>query len=235
MRYLLAAVNKTLPAAKVRAGEVIAAQAGLRPLIAADRPGRPSSISRDWRLDDAAPGLFVVEGGKYTIFRKLAERVVDTVADMLEDEDESRVFGPCITDRRLLPGAAPDWEEARFKLVTRLSRTVPAASAEHLVARYGGVAKDIVAASSRMKELLRPPCDDHPHLPAEAVHAVRHELAATPADALLRRLDLPWWECGGLRCRDTWAAALRHGGLDGDTLVAGMRAWQRELSRDWRG
>ena len=234
VRYLLAAVNKTLPSAKVRPGEVIAAQAGLRPLIAPDRPGRPSSISRDWRLDDAVPGLFIVEGGKYTIFRKLAERVVDAVTETLEMDDPSRSFGPCVTDRRLLPGASPDWQETRAKLVARLSTRLPAASAEHLVRRYGVRAKDVVAAAARSKELLRPPCDDHPHVPAEALHAVRTELAKTPSDVLLRRLDLPWWACGGLNCREAWRSALREAGLEAGTLNAGMRAWQRELARDWR-
>ena len=63
---------------------------------------------------------------------------------------------------------------------------------------------------------------------------MRNELARTPADALLRRLDLPWWECGGQRCRESWAKAFAVAGMDEATIDPLMTEWERELTRDWR-
>ena len=234
VKYLIAAVNKTLPAARIKPDEIVAAQAGLRPLVAPDRPDRPSSISRDWKLDSETPGLFIVEGGKYTVFRRLAERVMDAVVDSIHEDEPEREIDRCTTHERMLPGGAPDWQEARAAVLKRLSRRVGAETACHLVQRYGMRAVDVVAAAGRQRELLRPACDDHPHVGAEAVLAVREELAKTPSDALLRRLDLPWWDCGGLRCRATWERALTLAGLPTGTLADGMKAWERELARDWR-
>lgn len=231
--YLLQAVNDTLPSARLESSEIVAAQAGLRPLVAPDDPEEPSSISRDYRLDLDTPGLVIVEGGKYTIFRKLAERVVDVAARAALADDESREIAACETMTRLMPGGEHDFEERAHDLVKAVARKVPKESAHRLVRRYGMRAKEVLTEARGDADMLRPACDEHPHLLVEAVHAVRRELASSPADALLRRLDLGWWDCGGVRCREAWADAfarvLPHAAID-----RGMDAHERELARDWR-
>ncbi len=233
VRYLLAAVNDTLPAAQIAEGEIVAAQAGLRPLVAPEDGASPSSISRDYTLDVGEDGLVVVEGGKYTIFRRLAERVVDLAAQLALAENPGRVVEACTTATRTLPGAVADWPEWRDREVRALSRRLPRESAERLVARYGVRAREVLAPARGDTALLQPACDDHPHLLVEAVHAMREELARTPADALLRRLDLAWWDCGGRRCRPAWAGALARV-MDAADIEQGLDDHERELHRDWR-
>ena len=160
VKYLIAAVNETLPEARIQRSEIIAAQAGLRPLVAPERRGDPSSISRDYRLDTGPDGLIVVEGGKYTIFRKLAERVVDEVIEDIVAKEPARSFSPCVTDTRILPGAATSWPAFREKEIERLtSRRLSRDAAARLVGRYGARAKEVVAAAGRESWLLNPACD----------------------------------------------------------------------------
>ena len=128
-----------------------------------------------------------------------------------------------------------DFESYRPREIRRLARLgLPVASARHLVALYGTRAKRVVAAAEGDKRWLRPPCDDHPHVPAEALHALRSELATEPADALLRRLDLPWWDCGGLRCRGTWEQTFKSAGMSKAKVREGLDRHEAELARDWR-
>ena len=236
IRYLRRSVNALLPGAELRDEEIVATQAGLRPLVlegdAASAADSPGAISRDWRLDDSQEGLLVVEGGKYTIFRKLAEHVVDRATARVQGR-----FAACTTKTRPFPGAAgiQDFERYRPREVRRLARLgLPVASAAHLVALYGARAKKVVAAAEGDRALLRPACKDHPHLPAEALHAVRSELAAGPADALLRRLDLPWWDCGGTRCRAAWEKAFAKAGLSRAGIRRGLAEHEEQLAADWR-
>jgi glycerol-3-phosphate dehydrogenase len=236
LRYLLAAVNGLLPGAKLERAELITAQAGLRPLVlegdpddAADSVG---AVSRDWQLDADEPGLLVVEGGKYTIFRKLAEAVVDRASAPI-----ARPLTACSTRTRPLPGAAGvrNFERYRLRETRRLARLgLAEESARHLVGLLGVRAKRVVAAAAGEKALLRPACDEHPHVPAQALHALTSELATTPADVLLRRLDLPWWDCGGLRCRTAWERAFRAAGLSKKAIHEGLAAHEAELARNWR-
>lgn len=233
VRYLLSAVNETLPAAQLEASDVVAVQSGLRPLIAPDDPEDPSSMSRDYRLDLGVDGLVIVEGGKYTIFRRLAERVVDHAVAVAKEENPRRRLKPCGTATRMLPGGVSDFAEIEHVELRAVSRKAPRESAKRIVARYGMRARHVIEEADGDKALLRPACDEHPHLLVEALHAVREELAMTPADALLRRLDLGWWDCGGLRCRAAWASALSRV-LPRDAVRAGLDACEEELARDWR-
>jgi glycerol-3-phosphate dehydrogenase len=107
-------------------------------------------------------------------------------------------------------------------------------SARHLADTYGVRAADVVAAAGRRATWLRPACDEHPHVPAEVLVAVRQERAATPADALLRRLGVGWWDCGGLRCAGAWARALEAAGLSRAAVRRGLAEHERELADLWR-
>jgi glycerol-3-phosphate dehydrogenase len=235
VRYLLDAVSGALPQAHLRPEDVVAAQCGVRPLVAADDAESPSSVSRDWQLDDETPGLLVVLGGKYTIFRKLAERVTDRVAQVVTAMAPDRAVDPEPATPRPLPGAVADFAAFREREIPRLlALGVHAASAAHLVGRYGARTQRVLDAAAGDEGMLRPACDDHPHVPAEAVLAVTGELARTPEDALLRRLDLGWSACGGLRCMLRWRDALLRAGLPAPQMDEGLRSFEDALAREWR-
>src|SRR5205823_3170171 len=64
---------------------------------------------------------------------------------------------------------------------------VEAGLLDHLVRRYGGEARTIVAMLEADPELGRPMLPGFPHVRAEAVYAARYEMAQTLEDVLSRR------------------------------------------------
>jgi len=76
----------------------VGVQCGLRPLLAGD--GEPSSLSREDRVEvDPSRSLVSILGGKYTTYRRVAERAVDRVEEIL-----GRVPGVRPTRSAPLPG-----------------------------------------------------------------------------------------------------------------------------------
>lgn len=76
--YVLDAVNRAFPSARIEAREVRGSWAGLRPLIR-NRRGRPSDISRAHEIRVPRSGWLDVAGGKLTTYRRIAEQVVDRI------------------------------------------------------------------------------------------------------------------------------------------------------------
>jgi glycerol-3-phosphate dehydrogenase len=83
----------------------------------------------------------------------------------------------------------PDPSTRRLPLVGATKRTsAPTGSlGAHLVGRYGTLAPEIMALVAIDPELDRPLVAGQPYLRAEAVHAIRHEMATTLDDVLCRR------------------------------------------------
>jgi glycerol-3-phosphate dehydrogenase len=63
---------------------VISTFAGVRPLAASERKD-PWAISRRHLIHEDPNGLISVVGGKFTTFRKMAEEVVDRLAQRFPD------------------------------------------------------------------------------------------------------------------------------------------------------
>lgn len=83
--YLLNAVNNTFPTVTISRYDIISNWAGLRPLIHEDGKS-PSELSRKDEIFEAPDGLVSIAGGKLTGYRKMAERIVDKVAQKLSRE-----------------------------------------------------------------------------------------------------------------------------------------------------
>jgi len=79
VRDLLRAVGGLFPSIDFSPERVIATTAGVRPLVRSVG-GAESDLSRKGALSFSAGGMLVVVGGKYTLFRKTAERAVDLLA-----------------------------------------------------------------------------------------------------------------------------------------------------------
>ncbi len=98
--YLLASANSAFPAAKLTRADVVAAWAGIRPLIASGHNADPASASREHAIAREASGIFTITGGKLTTYRALAAEVIDAVEAALE-----RPPAPTRTHLVPLPGA----------------------------------------------------------------------------------------------------------------------------------
>jgi glycerol-3-phosphate dehydrogenase len=208
--YILGEANRVL-ARPLSVSDVLAVYAGLRPLVAeqtpvkhadarhwdrkgADRKGdadagsaeKPTTkLSREHVVDAPVPGLVSIAGGKFTTYRLMAKDVIDAAV-----ENFPRPVPSSVTVELPLLGA--DGLPAVRACAQRLADDygVPVASVEHLVAKYGTVAVELLDLIRADKSLGQPLSADAPYLRAEVAYAVTHEGALHVTDVLARRVRL---------------------------------------------
>lgn len=100
--YLVGAVNNMFPQAKLDRSMIESSWAGIRPLIHEDGKD-PSQLSRKDELFYSESGLVTIAGGKLTGFRKMAEKVVDVIAERLTTEG-GKAWPSCKTEHIRLAG-----------------------------------------------------------------------------------------------------------------------------------
>ncbi len=164
--------------------EVVGVTAGLRPLVAAGKLSETKQISRDYEIETlTASGLISIMGGKWTVYRAMAEETIN-VAEM-------RLAGratQCRTRSFRLLGA----EDKPDHLVEQLMDAYPIspALAKHLVRKFGSLAPRVLEPSKKERDLLSPIAEGDLPILAEVLYCVRHEMATSIEDILARRLGL---------------------------------------------
>jgi glycerol-3-phosphate dehydrogenase len=186
--YLLRSANAFFPDARLTATDVIAAWAGLRPLLHDADAGSTAAVPREHRIVDSASGLLTIAGGKLTTYRSMAAELVDAVAAKLRRIDGRRVAPRAPTATQPLPGG----EVADLELLVRelIKETVAEPVARHLVARYGAEAIAVANLAAREPALAAPLGPGTTTLRAEVVHQARREMAVSLSDVMIRRTDL---------------------------------------------
>ncbi len=186
--YLLRSANAYFPNARLHPGDVIAAWAGLRPLL--DVPGATTTaaVPREHRIVEDPSGLVTIAGGKLTTFRSMAAEVVDRAARRLRQLDGRAVPRRAGTDAEALPGG----EVADLELLVRdlVDEGLDATLARALVGRYGSEAAAVSNLIRRDPALGAPLLAGGTVVAAEVVHQARRELALGVDDVLVRRTHL---------------------------------------------
>jgi glycerol-3-phosphate dehydrogenase len=202
--YLLGALNAwvTKPIGR---HEVLGAWAGLRPLVGGPPPGgdgggapaptsKTTDLSRRHAVRVAPSGLVTIVGGKLTTYRAMAEDTVDEAVRVM---------------RLSTSGSGRDRRGARLRVPDSRSGSTPLFGAEgyeeltqegapqrlglpndvvaHLAGRFGGHAQAVAAMVRDRPELGERLVPGLPYLKAEAIYAVRYEMALTLEDVLSRR------------------------------------------------
>jgi len=196
IEYLLSAVNLSVRDPLTEA-DVVGTWAGLRPLVKAAASGRTADLSRRHKVLVSDSGMVSVTGGKLTTYREMAEDTVDAVVEHLDD----------------LPRSAKRCRTRRLRLLG--AGDVPSDASTHLAGRYGSEARVLTAMIQADPDLGRPLVEGLPYLRAEALYAVRHEMARTVDDVLARRTR------ARLQAREASAAAARSVA----TLIAPELGW----------
>jgi glycerol-3-phosphate dehydrogenase len=200
--YLLKAINLSVREPLTEA-DVLGTWAGLRPLVKAATSGRTADLSRRHKVSRSESGVITVTGGKLTTYREMAE---DTVDELVRHVDGlPRSARRCRTERLHLRG----WRKVDASA---------AGLARHLADRYGSEAPMVQALIDADPSLGEPLVPGLPYVKAEAVHAVRHEMASTLDDVLARRTR------ARLQARDASAAAAE--GVA--SVLAGELGWDAE-------
>jgi glycerol-3-phosphate dehydrogenase len=203
VNYVLKALDHSLTTT-ITGDDVTAAWAGLRPLVKAAATGRTADLSRRHSIGVSDSGLITVTGGKLTTYREMASDTVDAVLTRLGRDGLRR----------------PRSRTKRVRLVGAdgFQSLPPAHPDHHLATRYGSEMAEVKALIAIDPSLAEPLVPGLRYLRAEAVYAVRCEMATTLEDVLVRRTR------AHLRDR----AACRAAAGDVAALVAPELGWSSE-------
>ncbi|MAN60535.1 MAG: hypothetical protein CMI60_01180, partial [Parvibaculum sp.] len=137
---------------------------------------------------DGVEGFLSAMGGKWTTSRHLAEKVVDSATKKLGRQPK------CSTaDVPLYGGATGRFLPFTDKAIASHA-DIPADIIRNLTRYHGARYEEVLATANERQgeapELLQPLSATTHDIGAQIVHAVRHEMAVTLEDALLRRTGL---------------------------------------------
>ncbi|KAF5019758.1 hypothetical protein F66182_8230 [Fusarium sp. NRRL 66182] len=210
IEWILSEVSHYLsPEINVRRGDVLAAWAGIRPLVKDPKAKTTESLVRNHLIDISSSGLLTCAGGKWTTYRQMAEECVDTAIEEFRLKpkpvnDAPRVSGTDIVDDGAILDGACQTHKVRLVGAHGFSPTlfipliqhfgVETEVAKHLTESYGDRAwtvaslckltnKRFPARGERISQL-------YPFVDGEIRYAVRHEYAQTVIDVLARRTRL---------------------------------------------
>ena len=172
INYVLKALNAAVMT-NISADDVTAVWSGLRPLVKSVNgekiSSRTADLSRRHKVSKSKSGVITIAGGKLTTYRKMAQDTIDEALTQLQKSAK------CKTKNLKLIGATTSTPKTNAK------------SAMHLAARFGTEASlinEMIAENPSLGEQL---IAGLPYLKAEAVFAVKYEMARTLDDILSRR------------------------------------------------
>jgi glycerol-3-phosphate dehydrogenase len=185
-RYLIEAVNYRLPGLHWTEADVLGSYAGVRSLQPEDT-GDLSAVTREFIILQPKPRLIMPLGGKFTTGRCDSVDIVDRVFAALGRQPVASS-----TDTRPLPGSPINefsgWQAEAMAALT--DRGIDPEAAQWLTLRHGTRLPrlfELFGENPAWRERLHPQA---PFLKAEAILAVRDEMARTLLDVVRRRMPL---------------------------------------------
>ena len=184
---LLEMLQDCFPDAALRIEHVLATWAGIRPLI--EEEGKTTrDTSREDEVWSGPDGLVTIAGGKLTTYRRMAERAIDEVREVLGPPPRDEVR----TDTIPLPGAPEgDFVEFESQAAERLRG---AGLSEKTVQRlrwlYGRQLHHLLALAETDPGWLEPLGPGVPAVRGEVKLAVEREMASNLIDFMDRRSAL---------------------------------------------
>jgi glycerol-3-phosphate dehydrogenase len=184
---LIEEVNATLGSEVVTYKDVLYTYGGLRPLVE-DESADTYGTSRRYEIydneTDGLQGLITVEGGKFTTSRNLAEKAIDLVEKKL---GRRHTVSP--TAKRYLWGSQIRDMQSFILDIRHKNRDFDETTLEYLGRNYGTEFEPVLDLARRDRSLSEILNDDGEVL-SQAVYAVRHEMARTLSDIVLRRTGI---------------------------------------------
>ena len=169
--YLLAAAAARFRCEPLKPGDITSAWSGVRPLVAEEGKS-PSDISRHDEVWTGPHGVISIAGGKLTAYRRMAERITDTVQEAL-----GLKVTPSQTAELPLIGGDVDVEAMKIRLI---HNELTGQEAARLVQLYGSESPQAMGGPE-----------------AEAHRAVLWEGAVMLEDYWVRRSARAWFDPDG--------------------------------------
>lgn len=149
--------------------KILSVFAGIRPLVDVNRSKRTATVSRDYFIEVDRNKLITLTGGKWTTYRKMAEKAVDLASSIAELPKKE-----CVTKNLKIHGYT---EEKNFT----------EESANKHLSVYGSEAQEVLELAKQDKAYLEKVHENLPYLVAEIIWAIRKEMVLTLDDVLSRR------------------------------------------------
>lgn len=192
--YLLASANPYLER-PIAQEDIASTFVGVRPLIL--EKGKSSySSTRSLKMFHSESGLVTVIGGKYTTFRSIAEKVVDSLYDT---HFKDRPFTPSKTYERPLADTAGT-KAQMVKMAASLSSGYHTELAAVLEKRWGRrfvFPLQLILECKESRELI---CPHHSAMAGELFYAVDQEEVLTASDWMERRTPFGFLGKCGKEC-----------------------------------
>lgn len=196
--YLLSAVNNMFPKINLEMEDIVSSWAGLRPLI--HEEGKSASeLSRKDEIFTSDTGLISIAGGKLTGYRKMAERVVDRIAKMLEEDGAK--LKECYTDEIPLAGNVgfKKFKHVKKYMAEISERIKEDGFTEHdawfLVTNYGKQTEVILENYASLKD-----ADKYERMAkAELRFGIDYEMIQNPMDFFIRRTGRLYFDIDSVR------------------------------------
>ena len=170
--YVLTALNAAINT-NITRNDITAVWSGLRPLVrntdGSTAKGKTSDLSRKHQVRISDAGMVSITGGKLTTYRKMAEHAVDAACKQLDSKTR------CRTKRLAFVGARG------FRQSMLIGKDAG------LAERFGAEFTQINELVAQNPHLSEPLIGGLPYIKAEAIFAVRNEMARTLDDVLSRR------------------------------------------------
>jgi glycerol-3-phosphate dehydrogenase len=218
----IADANAAFPALKLTRDEVTLVHRGLVPASAPGgaTTGRPVQLLTTPRLldhkADGAPGAMTLVGTKYTTARAVGARAAAAAAKAV-----GRPSRRTDTDTAILPGAGiADHEALTIETARAVGLELAPPIIRHLTAIYGDRCAAIVRLMAERSDWRMPLVPGRPNVGAEVIHVIRHEMARTLADIVIRRTEL---------------GATGHPGPEIVNAIAAIAAEELDWDADGRG
>jgi glycerol-3-phosphate dehydrogenase len=181
--YLLEEANRYLDV-PWSAKDILGSFVGLRALKRGSKP--PSSISREWILEEPEKNFLLSLGGKFTSARMDAAQIVDRVSKMLG------ISSSHPTEERPFPWCPKvnfqEWKQE--KIQEGISLGLDAETAHHACHRFGSTVDLLFSLIRKDPALANRIVPEHPFCQGEVKHAALHEMARTSEDIFRRRIPL---------------------------------------------
>lgn len=187
--YLVTAINDMFPKVNISEKDIESSWAGIRPLIYEDGKDA-SAISRKDEIWESSSGLITIAGGKLTGYRKMAETIVDLLAQRFEDE-EGKKYPPCQTIKMPISGGNVGGAINFNNFVaSRISKGIATGltyeDAEQLARMYGSNV-DYVFELLKQNKSVQEKYGMPTALFAVLIYGVEGEMTASPIDFFVRR------------------------------------------------
>jgi glycerol-3-phosphate dehydrogenase len=191
--YLIKCVNEYFPGSKISLADIESGWAGLRPLI--NKPGKGASeISRKDEMFISDSGLIIIAGGKLTGYRKMAQRIVDVVAEKIKNTVKKNI-AECTTDKIQISGGKITGDNfldfIKSKIAIGISIGLTNEEASSLANCYGS---NIDQLYSQIEKLKKEKNNVPIILRAQLIYAIENEMCCAPTDFFIRRTGLFYFD-----------------------------------------